>query len=65
MSGAQMCQVLEGRGWVLVRVCGVHHVYRHPTSGRQATVPVRRNKPLKPATRWRLDPDAAPPVDEL
>lgn len=65
VSGVQMCQALESRGWVLVRVCGIHHVYRHPTSGQQATVPVRRNKQLKPGTQRRLAREAGPAVNEL
>ena len=65
MFGFQMCQSLESRGWVLVRVSGVHHVYRHPTSGRHATVPVRRSKPLKPTTQQHLARGAPPPANEL
>lgn len=65
MFGFQVCQALEGRGWVLVRVSGVHHVYRHPTNNRHTTVPVRRGKPLKPVTRRHLARDLAPPANEL
>lgn len=65
MFGFQMCQSLESRGWVLVRVSGIHHVYRHPTTERQATVPVRRSKPLKPTTQRNLTRDTDPPASEL
>jgi predicted RNA binding protein YcfA (HicA-like mRNA interferase family) len=58
VSGKRMCRVLEGRGWLLVRVSGSHHVYRHPASGRQTTVPVHGNSDLKPGTQKRIMRDA-------
>ncbi|MDY3556415.1 type II toxin-antitoxin system HicA family toxin [Gemmata sp. JC717] len=65
MFGLQMCQSLESRGWVLVRVSGVHHIYRHPTNQRYTIVPVRRSKPMKPTTQRHLARDLTPLVDEL
>lgn len=56
--GKRMCRGLEGRGRELVRVSGSHHVYRHPTSGQQTTVPVHGNKDLKPGTQRSIMRDA-------
>jgi predicted RNA binding protein YcfA (HicA-like mRNA interferase family) len=58
VSGRQMCRVLEARGWILVRVTGSHFIYRHPTSGRQLTVPVHANRDLKPGTQRSIMRDA-------
>ena len=37
VSGKEMCKVLEGLGWVLDRIRGSHHIYRHP-DGRSVPV---------------------------
>ena len=50
VSGNRMCRLLEERGWVLDRIKGSHHVYRHPKTGRSVTVPVHGNADLKPGT---------------
>ncbi len=58
VSGKQMCRLLEERGWVLDRINGSHHVYRHRGRGRSVTVPVHGNADLKPGTQRRLMRDA-------
>jgi predicted RNA binding protein YcfA (HicA-like mRNA interferase family) len=65
VSGRRMCRVLESRGWELVRVSGSHHVYRHPSSGKQTTVPVHGNKDLKPGTQRSIMRDAGLTDDDL
>ena len=30
ISGKQMCQLLEGKGWRLARVTGSHHIFVRP-----------------------------------
>jgi predicted RNA binding protein YcfA (HicA-like mRNA interferase family) len=35
-------RLLERHGFVLDRVKGSHHLYRHPETGRQAVVPFHR-----------------------
>lgn len=50
LSGKEMCRVLERLGWVLDRIRGAHHVYRH-TDGRTVPVPVHGNKTMKIGTQ--------------
>jgi predicted RNA binding protein YcfA (HicA-like mRNA interferase family) len=58
VSGKRMCQILESKGWVRVRITGSHHVYRHPVQRRRAIVPVHGNKDLKPKTQYNIMRDA-------
>ncbi|MGD9854681.1 MAG: type II toxin-antitoxin system HicA family toxin [Planctomycetaceae bacterium] len=51
ISGKRMCRILEQHGWMLARVNGAHHVYRHAASGRRTVVPVHGNQDLKPGTQ--------------
>ena len=54
VSGKRMCSRLEERGWVLDRINGSHHVYRHAATGRSVTVPVHANTDLKPGTQRNI-----------
>ena len=65
VSGKRMCRVLEGRGWLLVRISGSHHVYRNPATGRQTTVPVHGSADLKPGTQRSIMRDAGLTDDDL
>jgi predicted RNA binding protein YcfA (HicA-like mRNA interferase family) len=58
VSGKDMCRALEQRGWVLARVRGSHHVYKHPSGGLPVTVPVHGNRTLKPKTQRTIMKDA-------
>lgn len=40
---------LESEGWVLVRIRGSHHQFRHPQTGARTTVP-HPKKDLPPGT---------------
>lgn len=51
VSGKRMCRVLETHGWQLSRVTGSHHIYRHPTTRRNVSVPVHGNADPKPDTQ--------------
>lgn len=39
MNSAAMIKQLEKNGWVLDRVRGSHHVYKHPVNPNLITVP--------------------------
>ncbi|OAN50020.1 type II toxin-antitoxin system HicA family toxin [Magnetospirillum moscoviense] len=39
MKSAELIRLLEGDGWVLDRVRGSHHVFRHPTKPGIVVVP--------------------------
>lgn len=43
-----MCQLLESREWLLLRVNGSHHIYGKPGHIEKISVPVHGPKSLKP-----------------
>ncbi len=47
MSGKQLAKLLEGEGWILLRVRGSHHIYSKPGSTVRLSVPIHGNKSLK------------------
>lgn len=47
LTGREVCRLLEARGWVLHRVSGSHHIYRHVGRGRVISVPVHAGRALK------------------
>ncbi len=65
ISGKQMCRILEQHGWVLARIHGSHHVFRHPATGRRTVVPVHSNQDLKPGTQRSIMRDADLTDDNL
>ena len=49
VSGKKLCQILERKGWILVRISGSHYIYSkldHPT----LSVPVHGNNDLRIGT---------------
>jgi len=49
VSGKKLCQILDSRGWSLVRISGSHYIYskaNHPT----ISIPVHGNKDLRIGT---------------
>jgi predicted RNA binding protein YcfA (HicA-like mRNA interferase family) len=50
VSGKEMCKVLERLGWLLDRINGSHHIYRHQ-DGRTVPVPVHGNRTMKTGTQ--------------
>jgi predicted RNA binding protein YcfA (HicA-like mRNA interferase family) len=65
ISGKQMCRVLEQHGWMLARINGSHHIYRHVATGRRTVVPVHANRDLKPGTQRGIMNDAGLTGDDL
>jgi predicted RNA binding protein YcfA (HicA-like mRNA interferase family) len=47
ISGKNFCKLLEGKGWVLARINGSHHVYTKAGTIFRISVPVHKNKELK------------------
>lgn len=47
VSGKRLCELLEGRGWRLMRIRGSHHVYAKAGTAIRISVPVHGNVPLK------------------
>jgi predicted RNA binding protein YcfA (HicA-like mRNA interferase family) len=65
VSGRRMCRILEGKGWVLIRIRGSHHAYQRPNSSRTIVVPVHANRDLKPGTQRAIMRDAGLTDDDL
>ena len=65
VSGKQMCRTLERHGWVLARINGSHHIYRHDPTGRRTVVPVHANQDLKPGTQRGIMRDSGLSDDDL
>jgi len=65
VTGKRLCRVLEAHGWVLARINGSHHIFRHPTTGKIVVVPVHGNHDLKPGTQRGIMRDAELTDDDL
>jgi len=47
IAGREFAQMIERRGWQLVRVSGSHRIYGKPGSVVRLSVPIHDNRPLK------------------
>ena len=47
VSGKDLAQALERRGWQLLRVRGSHHIYGREGTVVRLSVPIHGNPPLK------------------
>jgi predicted RNA binding protein YcfA (HicA-like mRNA interferase family) len=47
LSGKAFINIVERRGWMLLRVHGSHHIYGRPGSTVRLSIPVHGNHPLK------------------
>ncbi|AEF46132.1 YcfA family protein [Serratia sp. AS12] len=57
MKSSELIRLLEREGWVLERIKGSHHQFKHPRSRLVITVPHPR-KDLKPGTLRQIMKDA-------
>jgi predicted RNA binding protein YcfA (HicA-like mRNA interferase family) len=58
VSGKRMCKALEGKGWLLKRVNGSHHIYAHSSHPDTIiSVPVHGNRMLKKGTQQGIMKD--------
>ncbi|HWB10463.1 MAG TPA: type II toxin-antitoxin system HicA family toxin [Pirellulales bacterium] len=59
VSGKRMCKALEGKGWLLKRIKGSHHIYAHASHlDTIISVPVHANRMLKKGTQQGIMKDA-------
>jgi predicted RNA binding protein YcfA (HicA-like mRNA interferase family) len=47
VSGRDFAKAVEGKGWVLLRAHGSHHIYGREGSDLRLVVPLHENRPLK------------------
>ena len=65
LSGRELLQKLRKFGFEVDRVTGSHHVVRHETDSRSASVPCHGNKPLKKGTLKGILNQLGISVDDL
>lgn len=39
MTSQEVINILKKNGWVLVRITGSHHIFKHPTKPGHVTIP--------------------------
>lgn len=44
LSPQRIIKILEGKGFVLDRITGSHHIYYHPETRRRAVVPLHKKE---------------------
>lgn len=47
VSGRELARVVEGKGWVLLRVQGSHHIHGKPGSPIRLSIPIHEHQDLK------------------
>jgi predicted RNA binding protein YcfA (HicA-like mRNA interferase family) len=47
ISGKDLAKILEGKGWILLRIQGSHHIYGHSDHLSKISVPIHGSKSLK------------------
>jgi predicted RNA binding protein YcfA (HicA-like mRNA interferase family) len=47
LTGKELCKLLEGEGWSLLRINGSHHIYGRAGSRVRLSVPVHGSQVLK------------------
>ena len=47
VSGRELAQVIQRRGWTLARIHGSHHVFTMAGRRERIVIPIHGNQPLK------------------
>jgi predicted RNA binding protein YcfA (HicA-like mRNA interferase family) len=47
VSGRELAQIIQRRGWTLARIHGSHHVFTMAGRRERIVVPIHGNQPLK------------------
>lgn len=47
VSGKELARIITGRGWVLKRIVGSHHVFAKEGVQERIVIPIHGNKPIK------------------
>jgi predicted RNA binding protein YcfA (HicA-like mRNA interferase family) len=53
-----MCRLVEGKGWIMQRIKGSHHIYSKPGERKILSIPVHGNRDLKAGLASRIARDA-------
>ena len=65
VTGKEALDAFTRLGFSLVRISGSHHIMKRPGHPFMLSVPVHKNKALKPGTLRSLVNDAGVTVDEF
>ena len=47
VSGRELAQIVQRRGWILARIQGSHHVFTMAGRRERIVIPIHGNQPLK------------------
>jgi predicted RNA binding protein YcfA (HicA-like mRNA interferase family) len=47
VSGKDLASAIEGKGWVLARIKGSHHIFTKEGMRERIVIPIHGNRPLK------------------
>ena len=47
VSGRELAQIIQRRGWILARIHGSHHVFTMAGRRERIVIPIHGNQPLK------------------
>ena len=47
ITGKRMAKLAEGKGWILARINGSHHIYTNEGRLERVVIPIHGNKSLK------------------
>ncbi|MBF0493212.1 MAG: type II toxin-antitoxin system HicA family toxin [Deltaproteobacteria bacterium] len=61
----QIVKILERQGFILRRVSGSHHIFRHPHTKVMVPVPIHGNKDLKKGTLRNILKQAGLSIHDL
>lgn len=54
ISGKKFVKILKKNGWILIRIKGSHHIFKHPDYKEKMVVPVHSNQTLKIGLQSKL-----------
>ncbi|MEO8711497.1 MAG: type II toxin-antitoxin system HicA family toxin [Parafilimonas sp.] len=54
LSGKGFSKLLENKGWILKRINGSHHIYKHSLKTEIISLPIHKNDSLKIGLQKKL-----------
>lgn len=54
VTGKEFAKLLEKKGWILKRINGSHHIYKHPSKTEIISLPIHKNDNLKHGLQKKL-----------
>lgn len=54
ISGKELAKLIEGKGWILKKISGSHHIYMKEGFNIRLSIPIHANKSLKTGLQKHL-----------